>query len=60
MARKTSTTAMAAMSAAQRAMPARSPSASGPSITCLTMSGTATIPALDTIDEITMKVMCRW
>ena len=59
-ARKTSTRAMAAMSAAHSRIPPRSPSASGPSITCLTISGTATMPALDTIDEITMKVMWRW
>ena len=53
-ARNTSTSAMAATSRDQRRIASRSPSATGPSITCFTMSGTATIPALDTIELMTM------
>ena len=41
--------------AAQRRIAVRSPSASGPSMTCFTISGTATIPALDTIELMTMR-----
>ena len=56
-ARKTSISARPAARPAQRVTPARSPCCKGPSITVLTMSGSATCPAVDTIEVVTMTAM---